>query len=330
MSILPVNRLNRRRALMIIAGTSAAGTLGLAGIRQSKAQATYKWQGTALGADASMIFTGADKRTARQGLQIALDEIARLESIFSLYRQDSEIRRLNKTGALQPASMEMRQLLGLSDKISRASNGLFDPSVQVTLETVARWVETHPSTNHIPASLIEQARTLIDFRKIKTYASGVRLAHGQKITLNGIAQGFIADKIADLLRANGFDHVLVNTGEHHAIGAKPDGSAFIAQLAGSAMTVELDNTSLAVSSPTQVKLLDRGEGFSHLVDPATGKNRQYWKQLAVRHRSAAIADGLSTALCNCDYQTAKTVLNKFPNTTAWLIDKKDAVLQYQT
>ena len=43
------------------------------------------------------------------------------------------------------------------------------------------------------------------------------------ITLNGIAQGYITDKVGDLLRAAGFEHVLVNMGEQLAIGPKWSG-----------------------------------------------------------------------------------------------------------
>ena len=312
-------QVTRRRILSIIAGTGLVAVTGSAGAGRAGANTTFKWQGTALGADASMIFTGVHQDTARRGLQIVLDEIARLENIFSLYRRDSEIRRLNATGALQSASMEMRQLLGLSEKISRASNGLFDPSVQVTLEVVARWIEAHPFETRVPASLIKQASTLIDFRKIKTDSFGIQLAPRQKITLNGIAQGFIADKVADLLRANGFENVLVNTGEHRALGTRPDGTPFVAQLAHSQNRVELANMSLAVSAPAQVRMTAGKNPFTHLIDPATGLNRHYWRQVAVRHQSAAIADGLSTALCNCDFESAKTILQKFTGISAWFL-----------
>lgn len=321
---------NRRRVLSIIAGTGIATSLGLANTDTASANATYKWRGTALGADASMIFAGADKRTARRGLQIALDEIARLESIFSLYRQESEISRLNKTGKLQSATIEMRELLALSKKISHRSNGLFDPTVQAVLETVARWIEAHPQADHIPAILPVQAHTLIDFRSIQTIGNTVQLAPGQKITLNGIAQGFIADKVADLLRTNGFENVLVNTGEHHALGAKPNGSAFVAQLAHGQTRVELANMSLAVSAPSQVKLLAGKTPFIHLINPATGLNPHYWRQIAVRHQSAAIADGLSTALCNCDFETAKSVMRKFTGVSAWFVSESGCEKLYHS
>ena len=46
---------------------------------------------------------------------------------------------------------------------------------------------------------------------------------GMAITLNGIAQGYITDRVADLLRNEGFDQAMVDLGEWRALGSHPDG-----------------------------------------------------------------------------------------------------------
>jgi thiamine biosynthesis lipoprotein len=46
---------------------------------------------------------------------------------------------------------------------------------------------------------------------------------GTAVTLNGIAQGYITDKVVDLLRAEGIDHSVVDMGETRVIGTHPDG-----------------------------------------------------------------------------------------------------------
>ena len=46
------------------------------------------------------------------------------------------------------------------------------------------------------------------------------------LTLNGIAQGYIADRVVALLRAEGLSDVLVNTGELRALGGHPDGGGW--------------------------------------------------------------------------------------------------------
>ena len=43
------------------------------------------------------------------------------------------------------------------------------------------------------------------------------------ITLNGIAQGYITDKVTELLASFGISNTLVNMGEYRALGSKNNG-----------------------------------------------------------------------------------------------------------
>ena len=47
---------------------------------------------------------------------------------------------------------------------------------------------------------------------------------GMAVTLNGIAQGYITDRVADLLAQNGLEHVLVDLDELRALGPRADGT----------------------------------------------------------------------------------------------------------
>ena len=49
------------------------------------------------------------------------------------------------------------------------------------------------------------------------------MPRGMAVTLNGLAQGYVTDKLVELLRARGVAHSLVDMGEARAIGSHPDG-----------------------------------------------------------------------------------------------------------
>ena len=91
-------RMTRRRLLLIGA---AAGFAPAVNVAQT---ATFRWSGYALGADAYIHIAGLDQREARRICALAMAEIERLENVFSLYRTDSELARLNKTGRLDRPS----------------------------------------------------------------------------------------------------------------------------------------------------------------------------------------------------------------------------------
>ena len=78
---------SRRRFLQIIAATSVSG---LAMLRADAALGStlQRWDGEALGADASISLAGLDPRLAEEILRACRDEIARLEEVFSLYSEN--------------------------------------------------------------------------------------------------------------------------------------------------------------------------------------------------------------------------------------------------
>jgi len=120
------------------------------------------------------------------------------------------------------------------------------------------------------------------------------------LTLNGIAQGFIADKVAAFFRAQGVENVMVNTGEIMAVGRAPDGNPWPVTIAHSdGQIVPLSNAAIATSAPLGTTF-DAAGAIGHILDPRTGQHGGLWAQISVAATSAALADGLSTAFCLMD------------------------------
>jgi thiamine biosynthesis lipoprotein len=139
---------------------------------------------------------------------------------------------------------------------------------------------------------------------------------GMALTLNGIAQGYIADLIADLLRAQGMAGVLVNMGEIHAVGARANGTPWrvgIATPDGNVRSnaVMLVDRALATSAPYGT-VLDREGRIGHIVDPRTGRPGGLWRQVSVSAPRAALADGLSTAFCLMPRDLTERAIAAYP------------------
>jgi thiamine biosynthesis lipoprotein len=110
------------------------------------------------------------------------------------------------------------------------------------------------------------------------------------VTLNGIAQGFIADRLAALLREEAAVSVLLDVGEIATVGAAPGGAGWRVQARGvseAGSILELAEGAVATSSPTALAF-DRAGRFSHLLDPAAAA--------PVSAQAAMLADAFSTAL----------------------------------
>ena len=130
--------------------------------------------------------------------EAARAEIDRLENIFSLYRAGSEISVLNAKGRLQAPSFELLECLGLARRVHAVTEGRFDPTVQPLWRALA---EAHVSGTAPRPEALAQARASIGFHRVRFDATRVVLAPDQQLTLNGIAQGFIADRVARLMQA---------------------------------------------------------------------------------------------------------------------------------
>ena len=295
-------RVSRRRALTIL-GAAAGVALAPALMRAPKAAPLRTWQATALGAPARIVLAHPDAAEAERLFQASAAEIARLEALFSLERADSALARLNRDGALAAPAPDMVRLLDEAARVSRLSEGAFDVTVQPLWRLYAEHFARHAQDRDGPdPAAIAAALALVDWRAVEVAPDRVAFARpGMAATLNGIAQGVITDRIAELLRARGIGEVLVDLGEHRALGAHPDGRPWRVGLADPfdpahmAATVELVDRAVATSGGYGTPFSADGR-HHHLFDPRTGASANHHASVTVVADTATVADALSTAL----------------------------------
>ncbi|WP_394200092.1 FAD:protein FMN transferase [Litoreibacter albidus] len=277
---------SRRRFLTISAAAIAcAGT--------STAQPVYTWQGVALGARATLRLAHPDAK-AISGRVAA--EVLRLENIFSLYRADSALSRLNQTATLENPPFELLECLSLASMVHDKSAGRFDPTVQPLWDVYA---QASALGNAPDEHDIDRAMTLTRWRDVALSPSQITMRHGMALTLNGIAQGYIADRVADLLQGEGLTDILIDTGEFRAVGGHPDGGAWPVKL-NVGGSVPLKTRALATSAPLGTTF-DQGGQLGHILDPRTGRpTLSNWREITVTAPFAALADAVSTAACICE------------------------------
>jgi len=313
MTHLP-ERPTRRRAIAIFAATAAGALVG----GSARSSSDYEWRGVAMGADATILFNGIDRDTARAAIKMVEAEIDRLEDALSLFRADSELCRLNRNHFLPLPSADLRRALALAIDTAAASGGLFDPTVQALWETYVDWFAAAPDAGAPPEQLIARARTAVDWRGVRIGADSIGLRDGQRVTLNGLGQGYVTDRVAELLAGRGLKHVLVDLGEQRAIASRLDGKAW--QIARPDQApLSLRHGALATSEGAGCVLGDGGAAH-HLFDPRSGRSAARWKTVTVHHRSAAVADALSTAFYIASADEIAALLPGFPGTVVWTRD----------
>ena len=331
--------LNRRRFLAIAATGAVLGSVpgGLALAGRSAAPAPTVWKGVAMGALASMTLVHPDRRHAQAMIDRCMAEVERLESVFSLYRMDSALSRLNAVGTLDNPPTELVELLSFSLSLAHRSGGAFDPTVQPLLRLYLDHFSRPDASPQGPsAQAIAQARQRVGFADVDVDTGRIRLGRrGAAITLNGVAQGFITDRVSDMLLANGFANVLVNLGEGRALGHRPDGGPWRAGITDPAdpdrTLFELPLGSGRGQHPALATSGGYGTRFGpdpaihHLIDPRTGRSANYHAAVSVAAPRATLADGLSTTLSILPPEQRAPLLAAYPSVRTWFVDEAGRV-----
>ena len=122
--------LSRRRMIRISAAAAGLALLPFGRTVQSEVAVPVTWNGTALGAAASIRIHHTSAAEAQRLIQRSLAEVRRLERIFSLYQVDSALVELNARGALAAPPAELVELLHECRRYFELTGGAFDPTVQ--------------------------------------------------------------------------------------------------------------------------------------------------------------------------------------------------------
>lgn len=288
-----MSALNRRCFLQISAAACASFA---AGVPASAMPALHQWRGTALGAGASITLVHPE---AEAIVGECLAEMDRLEGIFSLFRAESVLSRLNREGSLANPPFEMLALLDICGAVHAATGGLFDPTVQPLW---AAYAESHAAGGAPAPEALAAALARIGWQHVRYDTDRIEYSRpGMALTLNGIAQGYVADRVAGMLESRGLTDILVDTGEFRALGGRPDGAPWPITFADGGSEpgpdVGLRDRALAVSSPLGT-VFDREGKAGHILHPRTGMPAPaLWRFVSVTAPSAALADGLTTAMC---------------------------------
>ncbi len=298
--MVALNNKTRRRFLKIIGLASIGAISGTALVKLTKTDILQKvtWQGIALGSPAEITIYHPNQKEAEDILSESHKKLVQLENLFSLYKENSQLSMLNKNGYVKNPHPDMLALINLSKKYAEMTDGAFDVTVQPLWNL---YNEAFIKTNKPPLeSEIEKTLSLVDWRSISVSKNLINYEkEGMSSTLNGIAQGYITDKISEHLINSDINNTLVQLGEYRGIGDHPDGRPWRLLLSNPEHTdsigeIEFTNAAVATSAGLGTPFDLTGK-HHHIFDPKNGYNANNYLQVSVTSKTAAEADALATA-----------------------------------
>ena len=304
-----MSNINRRKFLNITAMTLALPFCSNSLFANLQEKIT--WTGIALGADSNMTLFHKDKSYAKESLNICINEIKRLENIFSLFDNNSSISQLNKEGYILNPPKELVEVLNFANNISENTNGAFDVTVQPL------WIIHKSYSKHKNIAIlndeIQKVKNLISYKNIEINENKIYFKkENMQITLNGIAQGYITDKITYILKERGFTNVLVNLGEFNSIGGYDENRDWniATPYLNDIKYLKLNNNAIASSGGYGTRF---DEKYHHLFDTKTGTSANYINSVTIKASNAMLADALSTAVFVMSEKQREKIKSRYPN-----------------
>jgi thiamine biosynthesis lipoprotein len=256
--------------------------------------------GTAVEVQLVLAGTGAGVE-GRSYISAAVDEMVRLQNIFSSVDSSSEFSRWARTDITE-ISTELAQVLSESAHWQRSSDGRFNPAVA---ELIEFWSNAQSAEAIPDAASAQRVADAIASPRWQTgpYGAVEQLGDCSVCTLNAFAKGWIVDRAVEhLTKHQAVQTVTVNAGgDLRRSGADPlivgienpfrpfDNGPPIA-------AISISNAAVATSGSARKKFRIGGKNFGHVIDPRSGWPVEAIVSLSVVADAAATADVIATVL----------------------------------
>jgi len=234
----------------------------------------------------------------------ALDEIDRLESRLTVFRETSEVSVVNSEAAKRSieVSQELFDLLTLCQHLYEETDGAFD----VTSGPLTRSWGFLRRQGQLPSQVeIDQAMCVVGSDKLLLDETKrtVRFAReGMEINLGSIGKGYALDSAADLMSTR-VSTALLNAGSSsmRAVGNGEHGKGWLVGLRNPRSklrrlgVLRLRDCALSTSGSEEQFFEHQGQRYSHIIDPRSGWPASGVTSVSVVAPTAAISDALATA-----------------------------------
>jgi thiamine biosynthesis lipoprotein len=270
----------------------------------------------------------------------ALDRIDRLEAQLTVFRDSSEVSRLNRLAPFAPVPVEtgLFELLALAARITEDTAGAFDITAGPLIKAWGffRRQGRVPNDDELAAAMerVGMRHVALDpERRAVRY-----LRRGVEINLGSIGKGYALDRVGGLLRDEWkIGSGLLNGGTSSilALGTPPEDAQGWAvglkhpwQTDRRLAVVRLRDRAMATSGATYQHFEYNSRKLGHLLDPRTGRPAEGIALATALAPTAATADALATAFYVLGVEPTRRYCDEHPDIGAILLpDVPDAELE---
>jgi FAD:protein FMN transferase len=263
----------------------------------------------------------------------AYEEMDRLIGILSRFESDSALSHLNADGRLRGPPPDLLHVVSRALRFHRITGGAFDISVGPLLRLFGTRSDTAPSSSPSDAELRE-ALARVGARWIEAGRRQIRFDRdGMRVTVDGIAKGYIADRMAVVLERHRVRRYLIDAGGDIRVSGRKEGRRPWTvgvrdpwDRGGCPDRVELRRGAVATSGSYE-RYLDSDRRFHHIVEAEAGRSPDGSVSVTVVAPTAMAADALATSLFIMAPTRALAFADALTGCECLIIDRSGRVLR---
>lgn len=297
-------------------------------------QITYKRKLSMLGSPFEMTVVAKDSVQGNEFIDLAVAEVKRVEYLISDWIPTTQISQVNKNAGIKPVKVdkEVFDLVSRAIKVSQITSGAFDISY-ASMDRIWKFdgsMKVMPTEEAIKKSVskIGYKNIVLDPKEQTIFLKN----EGMKLGLGGIGQGYIADKVKELLFSKGCVSGIVNvSGDINAWGKQPDGKPWTVGIVNPLnknkifATFPLENSAVETSGSYEKFVIFNGIRYAHIIDPRTGYPAQGVVSVSVFAKQTEIADALATGIFVLGVEVGLDLVNQLKGIQCIIVDDKGKI-----
>jgi thiamine biosynthesis lipoprotein len=274
-----------------------------------------------------------DPAQGRAAIAVVMDDMRRIDAEMSVYKEDSEISRINAHAAEGPVqvSAELASLIARALEFSGITHGAFDITYASVgyLYDYRKHVKPDDATREKAVEAVDYHNVTVDLAN-----STVRFAKaGVRIDLGGIAKGYAVEHGAALLRERGIEHAIVTAGGDSRIIGDRLGRPWMVGIRdprdkeGVITRIPLEDEAISTSGDYERFFEENGVRYHHILNPKTGKSADLVRSVTIIGPDGTSTDALTKGPFVLGWEKGLELIESLPGFETVVIDK-DGGLHY--
>jgi len=287
-----------------------------------------------LGSPFEMTVVAKDTIQGNDYINLAIAEVKRVENLISDWIPTTQISLVNQNAGIKPIKVdkEVFELVERAIKVSQITSGAFDISY-ASMDKIWKFdgsMKTMPTEEAIKKSVakIGYKNIILDSKEQTIFLKN----EGMKLGLGGIGQGYIADKVHQLLFLRGCTSGIVNvSGDINAWGKQPNGKPWTVGIVNPLnknkifATFPLENNAVETSGSYEKYVVFNGIRYSHIIDPRNGYPATGVVSVSVFAKQTEIADALATGIFVLGVEVGLDLVNQLKGIECIIVDDKGKI-----